>query len=294
MEIQQLKCFEVVATELHFARAAERLGTNQPAVSRLIMSLEETLGTRLFNRSKRSTVTLTSSGQVFLPEARLILRQCERGEAVGRRAGRGEVGRIEIGYVASAALGGTVSDAVRNYRATAPDVSILLQEMETPRQIEALLAGRLDVGFIRARAKYPLEIKALPLRRDPLLVALPAAHKLAAKTALRAADVAGMDFLIPHFGEEAGFLAQLHSLGQAGGFSPHMAATVRDFVTVLTAVAAGLGVGLVPLAMANLGMPGIVFRPVADVELFSTLVLAMRHTEASPVVRQFSRIASQV
>src|SRR6202044_607150 len=100
----QLRAFEVMAEELHFARAADRLGTTQSSVSRAIMALEASLGTRLFNRSKRSSVTLTSPGAVFLPEARLILRQAERGQAVGRRAGRGEIGKIEIGFVASAAL----------------------------------------------------------------------------------------------------------------------------------------------------------------------------------------------
>ncbi|HQT46074.1 MAG: hypothetical protein B7X08_00085 [Acidocella sp. 20-63-7] len=287
MELHQLRCFEMIADELHFARAAERLGTTQSGVSRTISALEAALGTRLFNRSKRSSVTLTSSGALFLPEARLILRQAERGEAVGKRAGRGEIGCIEIGYVASAALGGTVSDYVRRYRATAPGVDVHLRELETPRQIEEIAAGRLDAGFIRARTHYPVEIRAIPLQRDALLIALHEDHPLARQEALRPTDLAGVNFLIPYFGEAAGFLARLQELGIAGGFTPRIMEPVRDFLTVLTAVAAGLGFGLVPASVGNLRLPGTLLRPVAGLDLTADLVLAVRHAEASPVVLQF-------
>jgi len=287
MELHQLRCFEVVADERHFARAADRLGTTQSGVSRTILALEAALGARLFNRSKRSSVTLTSTGALFLPEARLILRQAERGEAVGKRAGRGEIGRIEIGYVASAALGGTVSALVRAYRASAPEVEIHLQELETPRQIEEIASGRLDIGFLRARKTYPPEVKTIPLQRDPLLIALPSGGKLARKRILHPADLAAMPFLIPHFGEEAGFLTRLQELGRAGGFTPRILAPVRDFLTVLTAVAAGLGCGLVPASVGNLRIPGTLLRPVQGLDLSADLVLAHRTPEASPAVQQF-------
>ncbi len=287
MELLQLRCFEVVAEELHFARAADRLGTTQSGVSRTIMVLEAQLEARLFNRSKRSSVSLTSTGALFLPEARQLLRQAERAEAVGKQAGRGEIGRIEIGYVASAALGGTVSDMVRSYRQFAPDVDVHLRELETPRQIEEIARGRLDIGFIRARTDYPPEIRTIPLRRDSLLIALQADHPLARRKSLRPADLATVRFLVPDFGEEAGFLARIHELGQAGGFTPLLMEPVRDFLTVLTAVAAGLGFGLVPASVGNLRIPGTFLRPVHCVDLYSDLVLAVRRTEASPVVQQF-------
>ena len=174
---------------------------------------------------------------------------------MGKQAGRGEIGRIEIGYVASAALGGTVSDMVRSYRQFAPDVDVHLRELETPRQIEEIARGRLDIGFIRARTDYPPEIRTIPLRRNSLLIALQADHPLARRKSLRPADLATVRFLVPDFGEEAGFLARIHELGQAGGFTPLLMEPVRDFLTVLTAVAAGLGFGLVPASVGNLRIP---------------------------------------
>jgi len=288
MELRELRCFEILAEELHFGRAADRLGTTQSSVSRLIAALETSLGAKFFNRAKRSSVSLTSAGALFLPEARLILRQAERGETIARRAGRGQIGRLEIGFVASAAWGGIVSALVRRYREQAPGVDIHLQELETPRQIEEIAAGRLDIGFLRARAAYPVEVKVIRLRRDPLLIALADDHPLAAQATLRPADLAGAKFIVPHFGEEAGFLARIRALGDAGGFSPTILAPVRDFLTVLTSVAAGLGCGLVPAQAENLRIPGTTLRPVAGLDLHSELMLACRHAEASPAVRQFT------
>ncbi len=291
MELRELRCFEMLAEELHFARAAERLGLAQSGVSRLIAGLETDLGAKLFNRGKRSQVSLTTTGALFLPEARAILRQAERGESLGRRAARGEVGRLEIGFVASAAWDGTASALVRRYHEAAPEVEIHLREMETPRQLEEIAAGRLDIGFLRARADYPVEVKVARLKRDALLLALPASGALAQAKALKPKMLKGQKFLLPHFGEEAGFLARLQALGAAGGFTPEFLTPVRDFITVLTAVAAGLGLGLVPEPAKSLGIPGIVLRQVEGIALESELMLASRRAETSPAIRQFLALA---
>lgn len=291
MELRELHCFEVLAEELHFARAAERLGLAQSGVSRLIAGLETDLGGKLFNRGKRSQVSLTTTGALFLPEARAILRQAERGESLGKRAARGEVGRLEIGFVASAAWDGTASALVRRYHEAAPEVEIHLREMETPRQLEEIAAGRLDLGFLRARADYPVEVRVTPLKRDALLLALPAHSHLARSPALTPDMLKGQKFILPHFGEEAGFLARLQTLGQAGGFVPEFLTPVRDFITVLTAVGAGLGLGLIPEPAKSLGLPGVVLRQIDGITLDSSLMLASRRAETSPVVRQFLALA---
>lgn len=291
MELRALRCFEMLAEELHFARAADRLGLAQSGVSRLIAGLETDLGGKLFNRGKRSQVSLTTTGALFLPEARAILRQAERGESLGKRAARGEVGRLEIGFVASAAWDGTASALVRRYHEAAPGVEIHLREMETPRQLEEIAAGRLDIGFLRARADYPIEVRVTKLKRDALLLALPAFGALAQAQALTPEMLKGQKFLLPHFGEEAGFLARLQTLGVAGGFVPEFLTPVRDFITVLTAVGAGLGLGLIPEPAKSLGLPGVVLREMSGITLDSELMLASRRAETSPAVRQFLALA---
>ena len=291
MELRELRCFAVLAEELHFARAAQRLGLAQSGVSRLVAGLETDLGGKLFNRGKRSQVTLTTTGILFLPEAQAILQLAERGEYLGRRAARGEVGRLEIGFVATAAWDGTASTLIKRYHMAAPEVEIHLHEMETPRQLEQIAAGKLDIGLLRPRADYPPEVKVTKLKRDVLMLALPAADKLAQIPILTADQLRGQKFILPHFGEEAGFLARLHALGEVGGFEPELRTAVRDFLTVLTAVAGGLGVGLVPEAAQSLGIPGVVLRHVEGVTLESELMLASRRSETSPSIRQFLALA---
>lgn len=287
MELRALRCFVVLAEALHFARAAQRLGLAQSGVSRLLAGLETDLGGKLFNRGKRSQVTLTTTGILFLPEARAILQQVERGEYIGRRAARGEMGRLEIGFVATAAWDGTASALIRRYHEIVPEVEIHLHEMETPRQLEQIAAGRMDIGLLRARADYPPEVKVARLKQDALLVALPEANELALVPTLTANLLKAQKFILPHFGEEAGFLAHLRALGAAGGFEPVVLTAVRDFLTVLTAVSGGLGVGLVPAPAQSLGIPGVVLRRVEGVALESSLMIASRRAETSPAIRQF-------
>lgn len=291
MELRELRCFAVLAEELHFARAAQRLGLAQSGVSRLLAGLETDLGGKLFNRGKRSQVTLTTTGILFLPEARAILQLAERGEYLGRRAARGEVGRLEIGFVATAAWDGTASAFIKRYHQAVPEVEVHLHEMETPRQLEQIAAGKLDIGLLRPRADYPPEVKVTTLKKDLLMLALPEGDELARVPSLTPDMLRGQKFILPHFGEEAGFLARLRTLGAAGGFEPELRNAVRDFLTVLTAVAGGLGAGLVPEAAQSLGIPGVVLRYVEGVKLESEMILASRRAETSPAVRQFLALA---
>lgn len=291
MELRELRCFAVLAEELHFARAAQRLGLAQSGVSRLLAGLETDLGGKLFNRGKRSQVTLTTTGILFLPEARAILQLAERGEYLGRRAARGEVGRLEIGFVATAAWDGTASAFIKRYHQAVPEVELHLHEMETPRQLEQIAAGKLDIGLLRPRADYPPEVKVTTLKKDLLMLALPEGDELARVPSLTPDMLRGQKFILPHFGEEAGFLARLRTLGAAGGFEPELRNAVRDFLTVLTAVAGGLGAGLVPEAAQSLGIPGVVLRYVEGVKLESEMILASRRAETSPAVRQFLALA---
>src|SRR5215470_12432433 len=113
LDARQLRYFIAVAEELHFARAADRLNVAQSAVSQQIKALEEAFGARLLSRRKRAAVSLTQAGRLFLPEAAAAIRQLDRAEQVGRLAARGELGQIEVGYVTSAAMSGTLPSLLR-------------------------------------------------------------------------------------------------------------------------------------------------------------------------------------
>ncbi|MFC9685213.1 LysR substrate-binding domain-containing protein, partial [Streptomyces sp. NPDC056948] len=265
MELRWLESFVVVAEELHFARASDRLHLAPSALSAQIRALESHLGVRLVDRGRRTRPALTGAGRLFLEEARLTLAQAARAEAVGRRAGRGELGHAQIAYVASAAFSGVLTDVLTRCAAPGTELTVQVRELETPAQLEALACGDIDVGFLRFRPEYPPEVTATCLLTEQVVLALPAGAPLAAYDAVPAAQLRDECFVAPHFDEEYGCRDQILEVAEQGGFSPRCAPPVRDFVAALTMVGGGLAVALVPDSLRRVQIPGVAYRPLADV-----------------------------
>jgi DNA-binding transcriptional LysR family regulator len=285
MELRWLASFVTVAEELHFARAADRLHLAPSALSAQIRALESCLGVRLIDRGRRTRPSLTSAGQLFLVEARRTLAQADRALAVGRQAGRGELGHVEIGYVASAAFSGILTTILRGCAAPGAGLTVSVRELETPAQLEALAAGDIDIGFLRWRPEYPPGLTATCLLTEEVVLALPDGGPPASHEAVPAAALAGERFVAPHFDEEHGFRDLIHQVGERGGFLPEQAPPVRDFVAALTMVGGGLAVALVPASLRRADVPGVVYRPLSDLRLTTRLVGAYRGGEPSPAVR---------
>ena len=290
LETRHLRVFVAIAEELHFGRAADRLDVAQSALSRQLQELEARLGTRLLNRGRRAAVSLTEAGQALLTEARVALQQLDRAEAAARRAGRGEVGWLEIGYVVSAALSGVLSTALERFRTVRPDVQVQVTALETPKQLIALRDGLLDVAFIRPRASYPEGITATVVHRESMLLAVGASHPLARRR-VDLQSLADQPFIIPQFDESAGFAEHLAALASSGGFEPKLAYRVRDFITAIAMAAAGYGVVPVPRSVASIGLQNVVFRPIHGYEGLAELAIAHRTVGASPAARVFTEFA---
>jgi DNA-binding transcriptional LysR family regulator len=286
MELRHLRYFVAAAQELHFSRAAERLHISPPSLTQQIQNLEQELGTRLFVRTKRD-VRLTDAGARFLDEARMTLRQAERAELVARRAGRGEVGKVEIGFVASAACLGVLTAALPSYRAMFPLVELSIRKMESPRQLEHLSEGRLDVGFLRPPARYPTGITAVVIARQPVMIALPAGHRLASAAAISAASLAEETFVAATFETDIGFYQQTALLGQQGGFVPRIRERAPDQFTIVAMVGAGCGIAVVPASIACVQIPGVSFKPLTRQTIRIELAAAFRRDERTPAVRTF-------
>lgn len=287
-DLHQVRCFVAVAERLHFGGAAEHLHIAQSAVSRQIKLLETALGVRLIERNKRARPRLTEAGALFLAEARAAVAQFEKAASVARQAGRGALGRLEIGYVASATYSGLLPSVVSTYHRACPAVAIGLTEMDTPRQLEALREGGIDVGFFRPRPDHPAELLVLPQLREPIVLALRGDHPLAAAGgAILPARLAGEDFIVPQADDHTGFSEHTMAIGRAGGFTPHLAHHVRDFITVLNLVAAGLGVAAVPASLRHLRLADIVYRRLDGCAIAAELVAAVRRTGNAPVVGTF-------
>jgi DNA-binding transcriptional LysR family regulator len=292
MELRHLHYFITVAEELHFGRAARRLNISQPPLSQQIRQLEEEIGVRLFHRTKRR-VEITPAGMVFLAEARRIIAMSE--DAVRRtiRADKGEIGWLAMGFVGSANYS-VLPPVIRVFRRRFPNVEMTLTEMNTNQQLEALLDGRIQVGFLRP--PQGIEEKGLvvePVFREPLMVALPRNHPLKNEMPLPLRLLAKDAFIMIPRQRGPGFFDHLIVLCQKEGFSPHIVLEASQFHTVIGLVAAGIGIAVVPTSMERSRIEGVVFRQIAC-KAETVLDMAWDAGNESLVLNNFLGVARKV
>src|SRR5450830_1252540 len=203
IDLRQLRYFEVVAEEEHVGRAAERLHISQSPLSRQIAQLEEKLGLTLFERSQQR-IRLTRDGRTFLAETQAFLTHASRLEGLAKRLGRGDEGGLCIGYIENAMHSGVLPDGLRALRVDRPQVHIALYNMHSAEQVEGLRQRSLDIALL---CVPPLpddpDLDSLQILSDPMLLALPEAHPLAAKVDLTPEDLAGQEWIAVQHKESA-------------------------------------------------------------------------------------------
>jgi len=293
IDVRQLQCFLAVSEELHFAKAADRLGVAQSGLSTQIQRLEQDLGVTLLNRNKRKPVSLTDAGHLFHAEAVAALRHIERADQVGRLAARGLAGVIRVGYVASGISSGLLSMMLGEFRKSHEMVRLEVVPMETPRQLEALSDGQIDVGIVRPRRLCPAGVTTKVVQAERLLAVMTESHPLARRRTISAHALTDQSFIVPQFAEEEGFGSALSDLGKAGGFTPHLEYRVQDFISAICLASAGYGVAIVPESMQNFSQPGVIYKQIADFSLSVELALAYRRREVSPAVRAFVKLGTE-
>ncbi|WP_246301508.1 LysR substrate-binding domain-containing protein [Mycoplana rhizolycopersici] len=286
LELRHIRYFVALAEEGNFERAAARLNIAQPGLSQQMLKLEEILGVSLLDRSRRS-VRLTLAGQVMLEEARRVLRQCEATVEAVTRAARGEAGRIAIGYVASVAYTGLLTEVLSQFRLTHPGVELQLTEMEMRLQLEKISEGSLDFGFIRPPAGMPAGVATMLMLNEDFVVALPRNHRFAALDAVALSILSTETFIIPRQPPDVGFHRNLLLACEEAGFKPRINNMGKDFTTIASMVAVGLGVALVPRSLDCVQLPGIVYLPITACSVTSHLAGAYRKVEPSPTIRSF-------
>jgi DNA-binding transcriptional LysR family regulator len=284
MELRHLRYFVTLAEELHFSRAAERLGISPPTLTIQIQEIERALSAKLFARTKRS-VALTPAGEIFLVEARHVLAQFARAENVGRRAGRGEIGRIEIGYVGGAAYSGVLQGQTAQFRSAWPEVELKARELPIGDVVARVKDGQIDVGFIRLPVALPSGLQSHLLLRDRYCVALPATHpEGAGAEPIRPEGLASEAFITP---EQA---AGTHEFARRGKFRPEIVADPGSLslVAVLAQVSLGMGVAIVPsVAAAVVQFPNVIFRPIDGEPIPAEVAAVFRNNELSGPVKKF-------
>ncbi len=258
MELRHLRYFLAVAEELHFGRAAMRLQMAQPPLSQQIKQLETKLGVQLFARTQRK-VALTAAGQVLQKEAQQLLQQVEQAVRKTQQAHRGEVGRLAIAFVSSA-MYSLLPDYLKQFREQYPHVEIVLHELSTQEQIQGLLDNRLDIGFMRPPIDHPA-LQTTPVLQEPLVVALPLEHRLASQPNLSIKELQGELFVLFPRAMATRLYDQIISLCHQGNFSPTVVQQATQMQTILSLVAADMGVAVVPESLQNLQRRGVCFIP---------------------------------
>jgi DNA-binding transcriptional LysR family regulator len=286
-EISQIRCFVAVAEELHFSRAAERLNMTQPPLSRQIRLLEHHVGTQLLDRNSR-TVRLTAAGRAFFPEAARILRLAEEAAATARRVAKGEQGSLAIGFTAAFGYG-LLPEVVRRLRERSPGVSLMLKELVTTSQLEALDAGQLDLGLMRPHAGHG-ELDTVLLATESLMLAIP--EREASQWPLRPTlDCLNAKPFLMYSPYEARYFYQLLSgCFDAAGVMPDIVEHVGQIHTMLALVGSGVGAALIPEAAARLQFNGVVLRKMqTEPQDPVQMVCAYRRDNDNPILEIFKR-----
>jgi len=292
MELRHLRYFVAVATELHFGRAARKLHISQPPLSQQIRALETELGVTLLNRTRRH-VSLTRAGVAFLQDAREILDRSEQAVLTARRAERGEIGELAVGFI-SVADYNLLPLVLREFRRRYPLVALSLKESTTDTQITDLINSRIDVGFLLPPVNEPA-IESAPILNEPLIVALPEGYPQArSRGAIPLAALANAPFIITPRHMAPGLYDDIVSFCHAAGFSPRIAQEAIQMQTVVSLVSAEMGVALIPRSLQNLRRTGVVYKPLKEKSPMSEIRLAWRRNDDLPALQRFLQLARDI
>lgn len=295
IDLRRLRAFVVVAEEGHITRAAERLGMSQPPLTRLLRGLETELGTLLLDRLPRG-VALTAAGETLLHEARAVLDRAATVADSVRRSGRGEQGRLAIGFTPSAALHPFVPATIRAFAEAWPDVRVELDEGATAELADALSHRRLEAAFVRSPVGGMPDLTVDAVAEEPMVVALPAGHRLAASPnqPLPLAALAAEPFILYRRPAGPGLYDTIVAACRASGFTPRVAQEAPRLPATLSLVAAGLGISVVPASMRRMALDGVVYRAIDDgAGLSAPLHLAFPRGGLSPTAVRFRSMVRQ-
>ena len=290
MELRHLRYFVAVAEELHFGKAAAKVQITQPVISDQIRRLEEELGVKLFFRTKR-TVELTKPGKIFFNESKQILERVEKAVSAVQKAERGELGSLTIGYTGPA-LYTLLPKIVRTFRDRYPQVELVLKEICTNQQVQALNSKDVEVAFLHPPIEGDLEL--ISIMTEKIVLALPEDHPLTSFTQVPIEKLSDQPFILFPRQEGPHLYSRILSICQQAGFSPKVVQEVTPQPTMIGLVAAGIGVSFVSSSLQNLNRSGVVYReldiPTPELELAA----AWKREQVSPVLQKFLQIVKEI
>jgi DNA-binding transcriptional LysR family regulator len=261
MEFRHLRCFTVLAEELHFGRAAQRLAMTQPPLSLNIQQLEASVGARLFERNSRG-VALTAAGLAFLPRAQALLEQAAMAAREARDVGQGLAGQLHIGFAGTVLYRG-LPQVLRAFGSAHPGLRLVLRELSSSEQLVELVHDRLDLGFVHT-TRVPAGFSQILVSSQPFMACLPVGHALAGEAVLPLERLKGEAFAVVMRAVSPDYHDRILAACADAGFEPALHFELRHWLSVVSVIAQGLGVALVPAALQQAGLPGVAFVPLAQ------------------------------
>ena len=283
-DFKQLRCFVTVGEDLHFGHAAKRLNMTQPPLSRQIQMLEYALDVQLLSRTSRS-VQLTPAGRAFLADARRILALCESAAIAAQRIDRGEAGLVKLGFTAASSYA-FLPRLLACVNSELKDVEVVLSEMVTIRQLEALAENRLDVGLVRPPVEVP-GMRTARIASEPLVLAIASSHRFAKGPRRSIRDLEGENFITFSPVEGRYFYELIQGVLKQANVSVKPVQQVSQVHSILALVRAGVGISIVPESAKNLHFDGVGIRSLAHSTASAELHLAWSTDNNNPVLAPF-------
>ena len=292
MELRHIRYFLAIAKEGNFTRAAAGLGIGQPPLSLQIKDLEQEVGALLFRRLAHGA-ELTPAGQAFLTVVSGMPDLAERGVRHARRAARGEIGILHVGFTASSAFNAVVPGTLRVFRRAYSGVELTLEEANTTRLTEGLDDGTLDIAFLRPEGASTRDLQLRLISEEPMLLAMPIGHAMVDKDEgnVDLANFANDPFILFPRAIGPSLYDTIIDACRKSGFDPHVEQFAPQISSIVNLVAAELGVSIVPASMGQLHVAGVVFREIKGQAPTARLALAYRKGNTSHLVRNFMAVA---
>jgi DNA-binding transcriptional LysR family regulator len=285
MELRQIRSFLSVAETLHFGRTAELIHLSQPALSLQIRALEQEVGMRLLERNRRKT-TLTPAGRAFRDAAVAGLAQLDRAIRNARLAADGKLGLLRIGFISTAGSE-LLPNIIRAFRESNPEVEFSLRNILTAEQIRMLEAGALDIGFLRLPIGGHTQLEVVTVHREPFVLVVPASHALARQKKVWLSEVSGQDFVMYDRTHAPGFHDQVVGMLRNAGIVPNVRQSAGEMPTLISLVAAGMGISILPTSAVKHNVAAVVGCEIADTIPLSEVGLALAKDTDNAVVRNF-------
>ena len=283
MELRHLRYFEALASTLNFTRAAELLHIAQPPLSRQIQQLEDELGVVLIDRSARP-LALTRAGAFFYEQSVQLQARLKEVVAATRRLGAGQRRWLGVGFVPSM-LYGTLPNTIRRYMDDHPDVDVILSELTSVQQVQALQAGRIDIGFGRVAIEADGLVNTL-IQEEPLVAVVPVGSELAKSRALTLQALAQQTVILYPAQPRPSFADQVIAQFRVRGCPITRSFETNGLQTAIGLVAAGMGVSLVPRSVQRLRRDDVAYRAIKDEGVMSPMLMTTRSADNSADVAQ--------